>query len=139
MAAAPWYLVIGPTRARVLRGLPGPGALPELALRAPARRLCARLGGPVAGTGPRAAAQDLAEDEKEFLGQVVALLDAHRRAGECRALVLVGAPRLLARLRAEMPARLRALVAAEISGNLASLPAEELALRLRRPRFGRGP
>jgi hypothetical protein len=77
---------------------------------------------------PRASARQLALERwlKLAARQMYALLTARRSAGY----LLVAAPRLLHLLRAAKPARTARLASAELSRDLAKLPAEELRRRV---------
>lgn len=132
-----WSLVLNGTRARILRGLkPGEGAHPsELVLRAEHRRLRKIL---AEGAGPGADPADpMAADQRDFIHQVIAVLETHRLAGDFDRLAVFAAPEALAMWRREVPDRLAARVIHEGSQNLIHLPARDLAQAvgraLRRP------
>lgn len=107
-----WVLAMTATRARILRGLGrSDGAGPaDLVLRTDHRHLRRLMEAP---PGPAAASEDLAADEREFVRQVVQVLETHRLAGDFRGLVVFAAPAILRALRAEMPARLAARILSE--------------------------
>ena len=128
ITARTWALVMTPTRARILRGLGGTGVRPaELVLRTQAPRLRALMTG-----GPGDSMTALAEDDREFMGQVGLLLDAHRRAGEFDGLVLCAAPEILDRLRRGLPGLVRVRIVAEVPQDLLHLSEAELPGALRR-------
>lgn len=128
-----WVLVMSATRARIVRGLParGEAAEPELVLRTPSRKLKEIMSDKpgrsyASGSPGRRSAMDygsdpLRQDEIEFVHQIFALIEAHRRAGEFDSLVVVAAPHMLGLLRQEMPDSLLPLVKREIAKNLAGL------------------
>lgn len=143
MKDAEWVLVMNASRARVVRGLPlrGAPAEPELVLRAETRRLreiMADRPGRSFSSGARRrrsameyASDPVREDERAFVRQVVALLEAHRLAGEFNALSVVAGARMLGLLREAMPRPLAALVRRECRLNLADVDEAHLPERLR--------
>jgi protein required for attachment to host cells len=125
-------------RCRILRGL-GAGdedALAELVLRSESRNLreimadkpgrsFASMGG-----GRRSAMEyasdPVAEDQREFIRQVIAVLESHRRAGDFNRLAVFAEHDILGYLRQMMPPFLREMVIHEVAKNLLHLPALEL-------------
>ena len=135
-----WVLVANASLARILRDLPATGLpdRPELILRAPHSRLrkiisgapelSETLGIPVTRRG----AALLAEDEGEFVRQIVALLLTHRRAGEFESLILVAGAPMLKLLRGAMPRSLAAVIDREIARNYVRLASRDLLDVIRR-------
>ncbi len=142
MEAGHWVLVLGTSLARIVRDLQGAGApaRSELIVRAPnnhLRRMIAdgsiwlRMraeGRPDLGAGWAV----LAEDDGEFVRQVVALLERHRRSGDLGRLSVIAVPRMLALLRDTMTTSLRTLVDREVAGNLALVVTGDLSELVRR-------
>ena len=138
-----WFLVANATRARILRGLPRPGeaAAPELVMRATARKLRDIMADKPgrsfssASQGRRGAipytSDPVAEDERNFVREVVALLETHRLAGDFDRLTVLAAPQTLGLFREEAPPALRARIRAEIAKNLAGIPEGALPAALR--------
>jgi len=134
-----WALAINGSRCRVLRELSASGddALPELVLRSEARNLrdimSDKPGRSFASTGGgrrsamEYASDPLAEDQREFIRQVIALLDSHRRAGDFDRLAIFAEHDMLGNLRQMMPQSLRDKVVREVPKNLLHLPAQELS------------
>jgi protein required for attachment to host cells len=128
-----WILVMNATRARLIRGLPESGepAAPELVLRAPSHHLREVMSDKPgrsfsSGSPGRRSAMDygsdpLRQDELEFVRQVIALIESHRRAGDFDRLAIVAAPHTLGLLREEMPHALQPLVSRELAKNLAGV------------------
>lgn len=113
-----WVLLIDETRARILRAAPGGDAGPatDLVLRAGQPRLrrlmVARAGTGLAVFGDRhpavtARSQVLLKDAGAFAQEVVAVLEAHRLAGELDRLAIFATPVMLALLRERLSAGLR--------------------------------
>ncbi|WP_167767262.1 host attachment protein [Jannaschia formosa] len=139
-----WFLVISETRARIVRGLPAPGAAPaaELVIRAPHRNLHEIMADKPGrsfspgSAGRRSAMENgsdpLLRDKVEFLHQALALVEAHRRAGSFDRLAIVAGPRMLGLVRAELSTSLRGIVSREIALNLGGLPEAALPDALRR-------
>jgi len=73
------------------------------------------------------ASDPLAEDQREFIRQVIALLDSHRRAGDFDRLAIFAEHDMLGNLRQMMPQSLRDKVVREVPKNLLHLPAQELS------------
>lgn len=114
-----WILVMNSTRARILRGLgPGQG---ELVLRSGLEgmldAMCER---------PALRRQQLRADELAFRRRVVALLEAHRMAGDFGRLAVFAPRPLLPEIRAAMPGPLRGAVVAEVARNLIRLSEADL-------------
>ncbi|SNT42991.1 Protein required for attachment to host cells [[Luteovulum] sphaeroides subsp. megalophilum] len=132
-----WVLVLDATRARILRNVEGPTMLSELVLRTPARKLRDIMADKPGrsfssmGWGRRSAmdygSDPLLEDEQEFLRQVIALLDCHRKAGEILQLAIFAEHRVLGLLRPMLPPALERLVLHEAALNLLQLPPQDLA------------
>lgn len=134
-----WALVMNSARSRVLRGVPArDGESPaELVLRAEARHLrdimSDKPGRSFAslGRGRRSAMEyagdPIAEDQREFVRQVVALLESHRRAGDFDQLAVFAEHDMLGHLRQMMPRPLQEMVICEVPKNLLHLPAPELS------------
>lgn len=139
-----WFLVMNETRARLVQGLPAPGAAiaPELVLRAEScsvRELLAdkRTQFFLANINGRPSSVEytcdpIMKDKVAFVRQVFALLDAHRRAGSFDQLAIAASPRMLTLLRCEMPTALRSIISREIPRNLSSLPEAELPMAIQR-------
>ena len=132
-------LVINGARCRILRGLAtrGDDALAELVLRSESRNLrdimsdkpgrsFASMGG-----GRRSAMEyasdPVSEDQREFIRQVIALLESHRRAGDFDRLAIFAEHDMLGHLRQLMPHSLRDKVIREVPKNFLHLPAQELS------------
>jgi protein required for attachment to host cells len=138
-----WALAMNATHARIVRGLEltGAGRPAELVLRTenrhlkdimadrPGRSFTSMDGGPRSAMAY--AADPIREDQREFVRQVVRMLEAHRLAGDFDALAVCAAPAVTCLLRDEMPSRLAATILGEISRNVMHLPAHELALVIR--------
>jgi protein required for attachment to host cells len=133
-----WALVINGARCRILRELSSLAENPpaELVLRSESRNLreimsdkpgrsFASMGG-----GRRSAMEytsdPVAEDQREFIRQVIALLESHRRAGDFEKLAVFAEHDMLGHLRQLMPKSLRDLVIREVPKNFLHLPAQEL-------------
>lgn len=121
-----WALAINGSRCRILRGLLSDraDALPELVLRSEARNLrdimSDKPGRSFVSTGGgrrsamEYASDPLAEDQREFIRQVIALLDSHRRAGGFDRLAVFAEHDMLGTLRQMMPQSLRDKVVREV-------------------------
>ncbi|SIO22847.1 Protein required for attachment to host cells [Rhodovulum sp. ES.010] len=119
-----WALAMNTTRARILRDVAAPGP-PELVMRAEHRRLQGLVG--AAAQPPAIAEADpLAADRRDFVVQVIQLLETHRLASDFDRLALFAAPALLGELRAGMPARLDATVVARVPRTLVEMPGDAL-------------
>ena len=68
----------------------------------------------------------IAEDQREFIRQVIALLESHRRAGDFSRLAIFAEHDMLGLLRQMMPQSLRDMVIREVAKNLLHLPAPDL-------------
>jgi protein required for attachment to host cells len=134
-----WALVVNGARCRILRGVSGQveDAPSELVLRSESRNLrdimadkpgrsFASMGG-----GRRSAMEyagdPLAEDQRDFIRQIIALLESHRRAGDFDRLAIFAEHDMLGHLRQLMPQMLAGLVIREVPKNLLHLSAQELA------------
>jgi protein required for attachment to host cells len=139
-----WALAINSTRSRILRGLSPSdyGAPAELVLRCEARNLREIMSDKPgrsfasAGGGRRSAmaySSDLiAEDQRDFIRQVIAVLESHRRAGDFGSLAVFAEHDMLGHLRQLMPQALRDLVICEVPKNLLHLSTQELPLVISR-------
>ncbi|TCM77334.1 protein required for attachment to host cells [Rhodovulum steppense] len=133
-----WGLAMTATRARILRGLSVPGAgglATELVMRARHRHLIEAMQHPPVDAGaaapipppvPEGSSDPLALDQRDFVRQVVQILETHRVAGDFDRLAIFAPPAILAQLRAEMPSRLAKVIAAERSGCAIHLSETEL-------------
>jgi protein required for attachment to host cells len=133
-----WALALNSTRSRILRGLSESSETTqaELVLRSEARNLRDIMSDKPgrsfasAGGGRRSAMEyssDLvAEDQREFIRQVIALLESHRRAGEFDRLAVFAEHDMLGHLRQLMPDALRDLVICEVPKNLLHLSTQDL-------------
>jgi protein required for attachment to host cells len=134
-----WALVINSARCRIVRGLVphGEKAPAELILRSESRNLreimtdkpgrsFASMGG-----GRRSAMEyhsdPVAEDRREFIRQVIALLESHRRAGDFDKLAVFAEHDMLGHLRQMMPRALTEMVIREVPRNLLHLSEGDLA------------
>lgn len=134
-----WALVINGARCRIMRGVSARGhdALTELVLRSESRNLrdimsdkpgrsFASMGG-----GRRSAMEyasdPVAEDQREFIRQVISLLESHRRASDFDRLAVFAEHDTLGHLRQMMPQTLADLVIREVPKNLLHHSAQELA------------
>jgi protein required for attachment to host cells len=134
-----WALVLNGARCRILRGVSRKGdvAPTELVLRSESRNLRDIMSDKPgrsfasAGGGRRSAMEygsdPVAEDQREFMGQVIALLESHRRAGDFDKLVVFAEHDMLGLLRHMMPQSLADLVIREVPKNLLHLSAQDLA------------
>ncbi|TCO72406.1 protein required for attachment to host cells [Rhodovulum euryhalinum] len=125
------------TRARILRGVDASGhgaGQAELVMRTRHRHLRLMMDRHLALAGPAPSPSSrppgtvdaLAEDERDFVRQVVQVLETHRLAGDFEHLAVFATPPLLGRLHTEMPARLAAILIAERPRCLVHLPEAEL-------------
>lgn len=133
-----WALVMNSARCRILRGI-SPGAadaLAELVLRSESRNLREIMSDKPgrsfasAGGGRRSAMEyasdPIAEDQREFIRQIIALLESHRRAGDFTRLAVFAGHDMLGLLRQMMPQPLRDMVIHEVAKNLLHLSAPDL-------------
>jgi protein required for attachment to host cells len=133
-----WALAINSTRSRILRGLSASSEerQAELVLRSEARNLrdimSDKPGRSFAsrGGGRRSAMEyasdPVAEDQRDFIRQVIALLDSHRRAGDFDKLAVFAEHDMLGHLRQLMPQPLRDMVICEVPKNFLHLSEQEL-------------
>lgn len=133
-----WALVMDGTRCRVLRGLATTkeDALTELVLRSEFRNLRDIMSDKPGrsfssmGGGRRSAMEyssdPITEDQREFIRQVIALLDSHRRAGEYDRLAVFAEHDILGHLRLMLPGTLHDMVICEVPKNLLQLSAADL-------------
>jgi protein required for attachment to host cells len=139
-----WYLVIDSGRARILQGLPAPGAPagPEIRLSAPVHKLrdlmADRPGRSFAsaGGGRRSAMEyasdPVTEERRALVRRALDRLERHRRRGDFDRFVLVAGPRLLGLVREALSPPLKAALAREIEKDLAGLSPAALVEALRR-------
>lgn len=133
-----WALAINSTQARVIRGF-GSGEDPapaELALhtemRKPGDVMSDKPGRSFAshGGGRRSAIEyasdPVAEGQRDFIRQVIALLETHRRADDFDRLAIFAEHDMLGLLRQLLPQSLQALVVCEVPKNLLHLSEHEL-------------
>ncbi len=73
------------------------------------------------------ASDPVAEDQKEFIRQVISLLESHRRAGDFDRLAIFAEHDMLGHLRQMMPQTLAGLVIREVPKNLLHHSAQDLA------------
>ena len=112
------------------------GALAELVLRSEFRNLRnAMTDKPTqacvfVGDGRRSAlnysGEPVVEDQREFIRQVIALLESHRRAGDFDRLAIFAEHDMLGQLRKMMPKATRDMVVREVAKNLLPLSAPDL-------------
>jgi protein required for attachment to host cells len=133
-----WALVTNGSRCRILRGVGGgEGALAELVLRCESRNLRDIMSDKagravVSKRGNRRSAMayasdPIAEDRREFIRQIIALLESHRRAGDFSRLAVFAEHDMLGHLRQLLPQSLVAMLVCEVPKNLLHLSAQELA------------
>ncbi|MGR3527053.1 MAG: baeRF12 domain-containing protein [Paracoccaceae bacterium] len=133
-----WALVMNGTRCRILRGIATAkdDALTELVLRSEFRNLRDIMSDKPGrsftsmGGGRRSAmaysSDPVTEDQREFIRQVISLLDSHRRAGEYDRLAVFAEHDILGHLRLMLPRTLRDRVICEVPKNLLQLSAADL-------------
>jgi protein required for attachment to host cells len=138
-ASKTWALVLNGARCRILRGVSGRGddVPAELVLRSESRKLRDIMSDKpgrsfASGGGARRSAMEygsdpVAEDQREFIRQIIALLESHRRAGDFDKLAIFAEHDMLGHLRQMMPQALADLVIREVPKNLMHLSAQELA------------
>lgn len=73
------------------------------------------------------ASDPVAEDQREFIRQVISLLESHRRAGDYDKLAIFAEHDMLGLLRQMLPQSLADLVIREVPKNLLHHSAQELA------------
>ncbi len=73
------------------------------------------------------ASDPVGEDQRDFVRQVIALLESHRRAGDFDRLAIFAEHDMLGQLREMMPKALADMVVREVPKNLLHLSAQELA------------
>lgn len=134
-----WALVVNAARCRILRGVGNKrtDAPAELVLRSEARSLRDIMSDKPGrsfssmGGGRRSAMEyagdPIAEDQREFIRQITALLESHRRAGDFDRLAVFAEHDMLGHLRQMMPQTLTDLVVREVPKNLLHLSVQELA------------
>ncbi|MBC7478019.1 MAG: host attachment protein [Pseudorhodobacter sp.] len=131
--------MVNGARCRILRGVTGRAAdaPAELVLRSEARnlrdimsdkpgRLVTSNGG-VRRSGMDYASNPIAEDQREFVRQIIALLESHRRAGDFDRLAIFAEHEMLGHLRQLMPETLADLVVREVPKYLLHYSVQELA------------
>lgn len=133
-----WVLAMNSARARIIRGLRDNDSTDqtELVMRSEARKLrdlMADLPGRSFASkgGGRRSAMDygsdpLAEDQRDFIRQVISLLESHRRADDFSELAVFAEHDVLGKIRQLMPDSLRARVIKEVPKNLLHLTAQDL-------------
>jgi protein required for attachment to host cells len=133
-----WSLVMNATRARIVRGIHHRSgeAQTELVLKTEAHKLKDILSDrpgrsfSSGSAGRRSAmaygSDPLEEDERNFVRQVLTLLDTHRRSEDFDALTVYAEPQTLGMIRNEIPAGLKGLVVKEVAKNLVHLSPHEL-------------
>lgn len=134
-----WALVMNGARCRILRGVSerNDDTPSELVLRSESRNLrdimSDKPGRSFAssGGGRRSAMEyssdPVAEDQREFIRQIIALLESHRRAGDFDKLAIFAEHDILGHLRQMMPQSLADRVIREVPKNLLHLSTQELA------------
>jgi protein required for attachment to host cells len=133
-----WALVTNGARCRILRGVGGGEAtLAELVLRSESRNLrdimSDKAGRSVVSKGASRrsamayAGDPIAEDRREFIRQIIALLESHRRAGDFSRLAVFAEHDTLGLLRQMLPRTLVDMVICEVPKNLLQLSTQELA------------
>lgn len=139
VASRTWTLVVNSARCRILRGLSDRGSIAptELVLRSEVRNLrdimSDRPGRSFTSNGgSRRSAMEyagdpMAEDQREFVRQIIAILESHRLAGDFDKLAVFAEHDMLGHLRRMMPQTLADLVIREVPKNLVRLSAQELA------------
>ncbi|MBA3909607.1 MAG: host attachment protein [Rhodobacter sp.] len=138
-----WALAMNSARARVLRGLAEAGVDQEVELvmksearnlrqsmsdgsgrdfrfRSPSRRTAPLAGSAAPGSDP------VGDDRREFIRQVLAMLESHRRAGDFDKLAVFAEQDVLGTLRQMLPGTLRATVVCEVPRDLVHLSAQDL-------------
>lgn len=68
----------------------------------------------------------VAEDQREFIRQIISLLESHRRAGDFGRLAIFAEHDMLGQLREMMPQSLADLVVREVPKNLMHLSEQDL-------------
>lgn len=133
-----WVLLLNGARCRVLRGISGKSedTPTELVLRSEARNLRQIMSDKPgrsfssAGGGRRSAMEyacdPITEDQREFIRQVISLLESHRRAGDFDRLAVFAEPDMLGQLRHMIPPALAQLVFRQVPKNLLHLSVKEL-------------
>lgn len=124
-----WALVMDATRARIVRDVRAKSVASstELVLRTEGPRLK-----DIIASRPRnhlkmvGGSEQVTEDERLFVHQVVTLLDAHRRSEDFDALAIYAGPDTLALIRKEMPEALRQVVIREVPQDLLNLSPRDL-------------
>lgn len=132
-----WALVLNGSRCRILRELSSSSdeGLSELVLRSESRKLrdimSDKPGRSFASKGGRRSAMEysgdpVSEDQREFIRQIIALLESHRRAGDFVRLAVFAEHDMLGQLREMMPQSLADLVVREVPKNLLHLSEQDL-------------
>ena len=126
---AEWIVVLSEARARILRGLPAPGEAvrPELCMKARAPGLRSVLDRPCLSR-----VELLGEDRRDFLREVVALLECHRVAGELDGLVIFATPAMLGLLPGAATPPLRARILCEAPRTFGAVTEAQMAEMIRR-------
>lgn len=133
-----WALVINGSRCRILRELSlyGDERQAELVLRSEARNLRDIMSDKPGrsftstGGGRRSAMEyssdPITEDQRDFIRQVISLLESHRIAGDFSRLAIFAEHDMLGHLRQLIPHSLAALVIREVPKNLLHLSPYDL-------------
>lgn len=133
-----WALAINSTQARVVRGFASGenAAPPELALKTemqkprdvmsdkPGRSFASKGGG--RRSAMEYASDTVVEGQRDFIRQVIQLLESHRRAGDFEKLAIFAEHDMLGLMRQMLPNSLSALVIMEVPKNLLHLSEHEL-------------
>lgn len=132
-----WVLVLNGTRCRILRGVSSmdEDRPAELVLRSEARNLRDIMSdkpGRSFASGSRRSAMEYSsdpvlEDQREFLRQIIALLESHRLARDFDKLTIFAEHGILGELRQMMPQALADLVIRQVPRNLLHLSPKDLA------------
>lgn len=137
-----WALVMGGTRARILRGVEdGDGEEQvediHIAVEQHLRNfLTGNLGGDFPfGSGKRGFAIEpgidpVLRDMQEFASSICDVLEQHRRAGDFTRLAIVAEQKMLGILRPQLTATLRQSIILELPMNLMALPEPDLRDRV---------
>ncbi|MDO8313172.1 MAG: host attachment protein [Sideroxyarcus sp.] len=143
-----WALILTSARARIMRGVQPKltAQPPELVLRSEARHFREAMPGILKratdGYGNRRpsvikeAVAVLREDARDFVREVIAVLEAHRRAGDYTKLAIFAPADMLGLLWEELPTVLRGLVIVRVERDFMRLAPTELSDRLGRDFFG---
>lgn len=150
--AKTWALVSDGVRARIVRGLEGDEAEESIEVVSKAQsthlrdilsdksgRSFASFGGG-RRSGMEPGSDPIRRDMQDFAKETFEVLERHHRAGDFDKLAIFAEPRMLGILRAEIPAKLQAVVTTEQPVNLVQLSKTELraaVLRMLREKTGK--